>query len=91
MKFDKEDIASLLEIVGQAETFKPVAQQIVSAVGVFKPEIASLFSDLAKGIVDRRVDMIKRFEEHGFTRDEAMILTMDEWYGIRQALKNNKG
>ena len=88
----KEYIAMILELTGQAEAFRPAIEQAVKAVKGYGPEVYSLAEGVCQGSVDLKAMMIKRYqEEHGFSREEAIILVMDQWQSMLQRLdKSNK-
>jgi predicted house-cleaning noncanonical NTP pyrophosphatase (MazG superfamily) len=84
-----ENLAAILEVIGQAESYRPVVQQAVDALKKYGPEIKDLFQGIQLGIIDIRAEVIKRLQEvHGFTKEEAIYITMDEWWGMKKSLKN---
>lgn len=86
----KEALQFALQIAGQAEELKPAARQIVDAIKLFGPELAELIGGASDYLIDRRAAAVKRLEEkHGFTREEAIILTLDVHARIDRQLREN--
>jgi len=84
------EISEIVELVERAEELKPVVAEIIKAVKSYGPELFDLMSGLAIGSVDIRVACVKRFEELGFTRQDAIAMTMDQWYQFSKSLNNTK-
>lgn len=89
MKLGKEDIAAIVEIVGEAESLRPVVKEFVKAVKSFAPELDELVGGLLTWGVKKRIESIRLYEKEGFTREEAIYLTMDTWYAIKNNLNRN--
>ena len=76
MKIDIEEIKELLE---SAEEFKPLVKLTIKVLNDFAVEFKETGIALNKWIVESRIRAIKHYEEAGFTKEEAMLLTIDDW------------
>jgi len=85
----KEYIGLAMEFINNADELKPVVEKVSKALQSFGPEIYELCNRTVLGYVDLRIAAVKRFEDAGFTREEAIYMTMDEWWGLRK-LSNKK-
>ena len=86
MKLSKEDIAGLMELLGQADDFRPLVEAGVSVLLSFGPEISKVFSAVGLGLAAIRVKTIAYYAEKGFTHKEAIELTMDDMSKIQRSL-----
>jgi len=69
-----------IEILKEIQEYKPVAQLVVRGVKEFGPDVYELMETISNGVVDLRASAIKRYqEEHGFTKEEAMLLVMNTY------------
>jgi len=82
-----EQIRLAARLAKNVEDFRPEVKQIVSAVKSFGPELYSLCEGIVLSSVDLKAACIKRYiEEHGFTRQEAILMTLDSWQQMRESL-----
>lgn len=71
-------VRMVAEIAAEAESLRPAVRSIVDALKTFGPELGELFDEVGDYLVDRRANSVKRLMgEHGFTREEAITLTLD--------------
>lgn len=84
---EKDEIAAILELVGQAEAFKPVVQQCVKTLKGYGPELDEIFGGINEWSIHQRIKNINLLEEKGFTREEAIYITMDQWWGMKRGLE----
>ena len=54
------------------------------------PELRNLLESIADGWVDIRIRAVERFEKAGFSREEAIFMTMDEWWGTKMRMHARK-
>ncbi|MBZ4284068.1 hypothetical protein LAJ55_14775, partial [Streptococcus pneumoniae] len=74
----KDAIEAIAAISAQADELKPAVQQIAKAALSFGPEIAAVLDAAQDYMIDRRAADVKRLEEvHGFSRADAIALTLD--------------
>jgi len=84
MEITKEDISELLEIVGQAEDFRPLVKQVLEVLKSYSDELREIPDAICKWIVERRIASIEQYENAGFYRDDALLMTLDDIYAIRK-------
>ena len=83
----KEMIEVVLGFADSAEEFRPSIQKAFSAISSYGPECYGFFKKICFGTVDLKAAMVERFEkDHGFTRQEAIELTKDQWTSFQQQL-----
>ena len=85
---DKEDIGQIIEMMDQAEDFKPIAKKIVDTVTLYKDEIGDLIGMLAVGIANAKIKMFNTYIAADFLREEAMALTLNSLQDL-QNMNNN--
>ena len=76
MNMNIEEIVGLLE---SADEFKPIVKLAVKVLNDFAVEFKETGIALNKWFVDSKIRAIKQYEEAGFTKEEAMLLTIDDW------------
>jgi hypothetical protein len=86
MELNAEILGALLD---SSELYRPIVQKAAAAIKSYGPEIKDLFSGIALGLADIKIETIKKYEDAGFTRDEAISLVQDEWYAIGRAIRHN--
>lgn len=85
-------VQMIAEIATEAESLRPAARSIVDALKTFGPEIGELLDEGGDFLVDRRARSVKRFmEEHGFTKEEAITLTLDVESRIEKGIRRAGG
>jgi len=84
---DFEDIAELIDGIDE---IRPIVTKAVSALKLFGPEVYDFFLSLAIGSVDIKSACVKKFEENGFTRQDAISMTMDQWYQFSKSAQDAK-
>ena len=82
------EIEDILELTSSIDEIKPVVHAVINAVKSFGPESYDLLLGLAIGSVDIRTACVKRFEENGFTRQQAIDMTMDQWYQFSKSMNS---
>ena len=86
----KEYAEAIMQIVAAADEFKPVVEQGSKALQSYGPDIYALFHRIAIGMADIKADTIVHLEGRGFTREEAILLTVDQWADVKKNLAQNK-
>lgn len=85
-----EDLKEALDVLTQLEEadeiIKPLAKKIVSLVVSYGPELRQVFDSAIDYTVERRLRSLRLLEEGGCSREEAVYMTMDEWWGLRRGL-----
>ena len=90
LKMISEYLEMVESVVQDAEKYKPIAEMIVKTVKMFVPEIKELFSMAALGYVDLRIQSIRKYERNEFTRDEAIMMTCDDFMGVKRAIQQSQ-
>lgn len=91
MKITKEELSEILEIIGQAEAFRPIVKQVLDTLKSFSGELREIPEAVGKWLVNNRINSIRQYEEAGFDRDDAIVMTLDDVFAVRKILdKHNK-
>lgn len=84
----KEMLQALLAVTQNDEEIRPVVQQVVATLKSYGPEVASLLDAATDYLVDRKAAAVKRLQEqHDFTREEAITMTLDVYSNIERRLR----
>ena len=82
----KEELTEIIGMIGMLDELKPVVQTAIKSLQAYGPELKELFGGMQRGLIDMRIDSIRRYQEAGFTIDQAIDMTMDEWYAYRRSM-----
>ena len=87
-------IKDILKIVEKLEEsnkeVRPIVERGIKILLSYGPELRNVFDAVGDYTVERRLRSLKLFQEGGCTREEAIYMTMDEWWATKRALLNNK-
>ena len=83
---DKKELQELLELFSVLDDVKPAIKAAIKSIQAYGPEIKEFLNGIQLGIVDMRINAIRKYEAEGFTREEAIFMTMDEWFAYRRSL-----
>lgn len=86
---DKKDLQDALEYLGMAEELRPVAEKLVETIISYGPYLRKIVEAASNATIEMRISHVRKFEDAGFTREEAIFLTMDEWWGYRRMINEN--
>ena len=93
-RMDKGDIQGIIELMDDAENFRPVVKKGMDILKSYGPEARELFNMLIDGIVNSKIRMVYGFEAAGFNRGDAISLTLgiikDIQQGVQQAAGRKK-
>ena len=86
-------LESAIELINQADLFKPVVGAIVSAIVSYGPELSQLIEPVRRAGVERRIESIRQYESAGFTKQDAIMMTLDDVAQIKDVIQraNVKG
>ena len=88
MKIDFNDIK---EMLGLAKLYKPVAEEVVeTTMKEYGPILASIMNNARSYMVNATDRTVKEFVELGYSREEALLLTINTNASLAEALKNVK-
>ena len=76
-------ITEAIEVLKNAKEVKDLADILI-------PEVSIYMDRFADGLVDIKVRQINRYEINGFTREEAILLTIDSNLALQNALTTIK-
>lgn len=77
-----------MELAGQADDFKPAVKLVIGAARKLAPEFVEVLNDVGKHLIDSKAMAVNRLmEKHGFSRKEAIMMTMSIEHQTLQALK----
>lgn len=83
----------ILEIVQEISAFKPIIKNAINGLKEYKEEYEEVTDFIRQEIIKSRIETFKGFVENGFSREEAMVLTLASIKDFNNELKNlnNKG
>jgi len=91
----EEYVEALKEVNVLIKKAHPIIAETVGALREYGDELFNIAETITTASVDIKAGMIKRYvEKHGFTKQEAIILTLDSWEIMSNGLKdyvNKKG
>ena len=88
MKLSKDDLQEIMAVIEQAEEFRPFIKSIVETVLSFGPELKPITESFCKYIVQKRIASIKAYCDAGFTKDDAITMTLDDVFAVRRISQN---
>jgi hypothetical protein len=90
INYKKENTMELEEVIGMMEAeaeLRPIIKKGLELLKSYGPDLKDLMRGIVLGSVDLKMEAIARYEANGFTREEAMLLVMDEWFAIARNTK----
>jgi len=73
---ESEEVEMFEEILDSSEEFRPLINKAVKMLKSFRPELAEIPELLSDWIVDKLIRAVKRYEEAGFNRQDAITMTL---------------
>jgi hypothetical protein len=83
-----EEVKEVLEM--EAE-LRPLIKRGFEIIESYGPECQELLNGVALGITNTKIRQIEHLISSGFTREEAILLTMDMWFAIARGAQMSKG
>ena len=80
MKLGKDELQELLELVSNVEAFKPLVRAVLDALKSYSDELKEIPEAITRWAVATRIETIKQYEAAGFSREDAVLLTLDAVY-----------
>lgn len=77
----------LVEILLEIETLKPLVRQVMEGLKSYESEYQEILDFLVKSNVSIRTSLFEGFIERGFTREEAMTLTLNSVQQIKNSVE----
>ena len=90
MKVTKDDLSALMELIEQADEFKPLLKKAVVILMDYSKEFKCIFDEFTDYMTTNKIKMIHRYMEEGFTKKESILLTMDSRLAMNKMLSNFK-
>ena len=90
MKLNAKDLRDILEIIDEAEAFRPVIRKAIEALFSFSEEAKGIFEPVNEYFIERRIKTINRYQNAGFTKQEAILMTLDSQVALLKQLKDMK-
>jgi hypothetical protein len=79
---EKSEITELMEGITEAlelsEPLRPLINDAIDVLLSYGPETKKLLDQLRKGICQLRIDSIDQYERSGFTREEAIQISLGD-------------
>jgi hypothetical protein len=88
MKITRENIEEVAELLEDVESFRPTIKLIIDAVKSYGPELAELPERFCVWVVKRRIQNIKMYEEAGFSKKDAITMTLDDVFAVRRIFRD---
>lgn len=83
-------IVDMIKLAQEVGEFKPVVRKVLDELKLYKDEWEDITMFLTENTVKFRSNIFKGFLEEGFTRKEALTLTIATVKDIQQAYNNTK-
>lgn len=88
MKLPQEDIKELLNYVSLADDFKPVFKEILKILESYGSELNVVIKNISKTLADNKIEIIRYYQDAGFTKEEAILLTINSGHALTKTLSN---
>ena len=79
-----ENFKNFVEILIKAKDFKPVIRLVLDTINDFGPEIEEIPKKISKWTVKNRIESVDMYQEAGFTKRDAILMTMDDAMAFRR-------
>jgi len=84
MKITKDEIMELSELLSEAESFRPLVRMVLDALKSYSGELREIPEAMSRWFVENRIRAINQYKAAGFDQDDAILMTLDDIYGIRK-------
>jgi hypothetical protein len=84
MKLSKDELLEIIEVLSEAETFKPLVKAFLDTVDSFGEELEHLPKKFSRWLVKNRIESIAMYEDAGFSREDAITMTLDDVWAFRK-------
>ena len=83
------DLKDVIEVLGDAEDLRPMFKMGVVTVMDYAAETKPLFDGFLEYMRSKTIDGIAYYQNHGCSREEAILLVIDQNHSLQEALKRN--
>lgn len=87
MKPTVEDLNEIIEMLNEAEAIRPLVQGVITVLKSFSGELKDIPEAFSGWVVANRIRAIKQYEAAGFTRDDAILMTLDDMQRLQKGLE----
>ena len=84
MKITMEEIKDFSEILEEAESFRPLVEMILDALKSYSEEFKEIPEAFSRWVVDNRIKSIAQYKKAGFTKNDAIIMTLDDVFAVKK-------
>lgn len=95
MNFTKEEVMEVIELLKDASEYKPLVKIFIDVIESYGSEIRRLPDAFIAYSNEKTVESFQYFLNEGFSREEAMLLTIDAKASLQKIFKdidkNKKG
>ena len=84
MKLSKDDLSGIIELLNQAEDFRPIVKLAVKTLNDYAEDVKEIPENLSCWLVERRIQTVKQYEAAGFSRADAITMTLDDVFAVRR-------
>jgi hypothetical protein len=86
MAFSQRDIAEAMAMLESAEEMRPIIDAAIDTLLSFGPELGTLAHSAARAMANIRTTYFNQLTSNGFSREEAMLLTIDSGAALGKAM-----
>lgn len=90
MELKIEDLKEIMQIIETADEFVPVVKVAVEKSNNLLSELRPLLDNFIDYLSDSKIKMVNKYVDNGFTKGEAILMTLDPWTAFRNSLNNAK-
>ncbi len=85
------DLDTVIAMLDDTEAYRPLIEKAIKVLKSYGPEVYDLAQTLSNATTDLKAEAIKRYVDvYSFTREEVMLLVMDQWSTFTKGLQNAK-
>ena len=84
------DIQEVVALAQEVGAFKPVVSKVIEGLKLYEEEFKQIQTFIVNETVDSRSRIFDGFIANGFSREEAMILTLASVKEFKEAVNNVK-
>ena len=88
MKFTQKELDSALALLNDYENIKPLVKKGIEVVEELCKEFKDPINKLSDFFVHRRIRSVELYAKAGFSRKDAILMTMDDMNGLKKLTEN---
>jgi hypothetical protein len=90
LKLTVEHLKQMAEIIDSAEEHRPLVHAVMQIIDSYGPELEKYPKVLALFGADLTTEVFSRYLTNGFSREEALLLTINQRLSFKEALEKTK-